>query len=47
MVTLFEKMASKCICIIYVQPKLNTSNISKFQYGGEKINILITWNLTY
>ena len=42
MVTLFEKMASKCICIIYVQPKLNTSNISKFQYGGGKTNILLT-----
>ena len=27
MVTLFEKMAIKGICIIYVQPKLNTSNV--------------------
>ena len=47
MVTLFDKIAMKCICTIYVQPKLNTSNISKFQYGGGKINIVIAWNLTY
>ena len=40
MVTLFDNIAIKCICIIYVHPKLNTSNISKF--GGGKTNILIT-----
>ena len=47
MVTLFDNIAIKCICIIYVQPKFNTSNISKFKYGGGKINILIAWNITY
>ena len=39
MVTLFDEIYIKCKCIIYVQPKLNTSNISKFKYGGGKINI--------
>ena len=43
--TLFDQIATKCIGIIYFQPQLNTSNISKI--GGGKINILITWNLTY
>ena len=42
MVTLFDKIDIQCTCIIYVQPKLNTSNISTFQYGGIKTNILIT-----
>ena len=42
MVTLFDKIDIKRMCIVYVQPKLNTSNISIFKYGGGKTNILIT-----